>query len=139
MPKASTAAIKKSELTTTSGVKTGAAQASAAPASTISRIVKRVDHSDPEKDKLPRHPAGVYRVIHGTIFFPLDPSAYMKADGTRDYDKPSQEKALPGDEVNLTEDDATRMVNNDVVEPLDAKPSRVGKVWTPPKPATKVY
>jgi hypothetical protein len=44
-----------------------------------------------------------------------------------------------GDEVMLCHGDAARMLDADVVEELDADPSRVGKVWTPPEPPAGMH
>ena len=38
-----------------------------------------------------------------------------------------------GDEVDLTDEDAATLMDNDQIEPIDAKPSRCGKVFAPPK------
>jgi hypothetical protein len=118
------------------------AAAAPKPASpTVPRIVKRAPPRTPKpgEDPLPisaaeRALAGVYRVIHGSIAIPVPLSERLKADGTEDGNKPTQELAHPGDEVYLGDQDAASMLDADIIEPLDAKPSRVGKVWEPPKP-----
>jgi len=104
----------------------------------LSRIVKR-SPPVPEKDAPPVHPAGIYRVIHGRVAITLPKEMWTKSNGERDYDKPTQEFAKMGDEVWLNEQDATSMVNASIVEPLDAKPSRVGRVWDPPKTANRIF
>lgn len=95
----------------------------------FSRIVKR---ADPPKREA-KQPKGQYRVIHGTLAVPLfaDP---VQARNARENGQPTQDTAKPGDIVFLNEDDATRLLADNIVETLDAKPSRVGKVWEPPKP-----
>lgn len=70
-------------------------------------------------------PAGKYRIIHGRIGL----GAKTRPDGSTYY-----EFGCLGDEVYLTTEDATRMLSDGVIEELDASPSRVGRVWTPPKP-----
>jgi hypothetical protein len=96
------------------------------------RIVRRVPRPDPLAG-VERQAAGMYRVIHGSIVVPYDPATFTRADGTIDDYKPKFERAIMGDEVYLGADDATRMLAASLVEPIDAKPSRVGKVWSPPK------
>lgn len=68
----------------------------------------------PEERKL----AGVYRVIHGRIC--IDPTTHP------------QLFAEVGDEIRLGDVDAANMIDAGVIEPLDTKPSRAGKVWVSP-------
>src|ERR1700722_5271801 len=112
----------------------GARAAAATPEATITScsIVKRVPRVDPDAERKSRKLGGDYRVIHGRVLVPKPTEAFLNADGT---DKPHAEKieyAIEGDIVRLTDLDAARLLEADVVEPLDAKPSRVGKVWVRP-------
>jgi hypothetical protein len=73
---------------------------------------------------------GTYRVIHGRIELPR-PAEEIAQD-------PSLTPAMTiraevGDEVELGDTDAANMLDAGVIEPLDAKPSNVGRVWDPPK------
>lgn len=97
----------------------------------LATIAKRVPRPDPLGD-VTRAKAGRYRVIHGRVCVPLPESSYLAADGRPDPRKPTFEYALMGDEVDLGSDDATRMLALGTIEELDAKPSKLGKVWTPP-------
>jgi hypothetical protein len=96
------------------------------------RIVKRVPRPEPfggeHKGK-----AGTYRVIHGRIAVPREASEMLNADGSRNEHIEPFEYAEPGDHVTLGDIDAHLMLQADVIEALDAKPSRLGKVFTPPK------
>lgn len=106
-----------------------------------SAITKRVprEHAEPN----PRAPgllspqerklAGVYRVVHGTLCVPLPEASYLLPSGEIDPRKPTYEVAHPGDEVQLNDVDAAHCLDAGVVEPLDTKPSKLGKVWQPPK------
>lgn len=105
----------------------------------LSRIVEAAPRKDPDLDSVARYKAGEYRVIHGRIAIALEPSTFTAADGKRIPDRPTQQYAQVGDKVWLNEKDATMMVNASIVEELDAKPSRVNKVWDPPKTAAKIY
>lgn len=118
--------------------------------SDVPRIVKRAPHPKVLRDYagniLPsakeRALAGVYRVIHGAIMLPRPDSEWKHPDGTRKEGEPTQEAALIGDEVYFGDEDAMRFLDADLIEPLDAKPSRcpklnekgemVGGVFKPP-------
>lgn len=91
--------------------------------------------------------AGTYRMIHGNAVLPVPLSQRLNADGTENIDAPKTVIAriapvlnargdvmgYVGDEVWLNAGDAERMLLADIVEPLDARPSRCGKVFSPPK------
>jgi len=97
---------------------------------------KTYDPNDPNAPKPPvgsKMLGGIYRVIHGRLILPLPLEARrLGADGALEPDAPKTFYAEVGDEVLLPHADAERMLDADVVEPLDARPSRVGKVWRPP-------
>jgi hypothetical protein len=107
----------------------------------------------PEKDL-----SGVYRVIHGNHLLPVPREQRLHPDGTENPHAPMTVSAgihvvgrtakgdpiYKGDEVWLSHADAYRLLAMEwpdgeerhmhaLVEALDAKPSRVGKVFTPPK------
>lgn len=71
---------------------------------------------EPPLSKAARKLGGVYRVTHGRIA--IDSSNLVFAH--------------VGDEVRLNDEDAANMLDADVIEALDARPSRAGKVWAPP-------
>lgn len=77
---------------------------------------------------------GKYRVIHGRIWLPRPLEERLLPDGSEDPHVPKQIFAAMGDIVQLTSEDATRMMADGVIEELDANPSKVGVVWAPPKP-----
>lgn len=114
------------------------AEAAAPP---LSRVVKRAPPPPPAKDKdgnlvdtPPKQmPAGEYRIIHGQMCIPLDPKEYTDSTGQIIDGKPRVTYAKPGDIVWLSEQDATNANAADLIEEVDAKPSRLGKVWQPPK------
>lgn len=93
----------------------------------VSRLVSRSKTRDEAKRKL----AGKYRVIHGRISLARPTEEWQRADGTEIPNEPKQLFAEMGDIVELTDDDAARMLDLDIVEHLDAKPSRMGKVKAP--------
>lgn len=98
------------------------------------RIVKRAPVEKRDDEDMPKQmPAGEYRVIHGQICIPLDPKEYTDAVGQIIEHKPKCTYARMGDIVWLSAHDATNAAAADLIEEVDAKPSRVGKVWTPPK------
>jgi hypothetical protein len=114
---------------------------------TIARLVERakpdeLDANSAAALKL----AGVYRVIHGTLEIPRPIAERLNPDGTDNPFVPKTITVRMGDEVALGDEDAWRMLAYDkdpaerhkfaVVEPLDTRPSRVGKVWEPPKPTS---
>lgn len=80
-------------------------------------------------------PAGKYRVIHGSVFVPRPVALRTRPDGSIDENEPKNDLARPGSVLFLTAEDATQLFHHSVIEELDAKPSRLGKVWEPPKPA----
>jgi len=105
------------------------------------KIVKMVPRvSAVQKTAEERALAGEYRVIHGQIGIPLPPERWRKKnpDGSlSDEEIPGALKSMTaemGDIVWLNNEDAMRCIDADLVEPVDAKPSRLGKVWQPPKP-----
>lgn len=77
--------------------------------------------------------AGIYRVIHGSICLPRPIEEWRNADGSEKPGEAKQIVANMGDEVFLDAQDAYLMRKAGVVEDLDTKPSRVGKVFTPPE------
>jgi hypothetical protein len=97
-------------------------------------LVPKHDPNDPDSPKptpQERALAGRYRVIHGNLSIP-------NPDKATNANAPAFIYAKPGDEVELGDVDAANMLDADVVEETDAKPSRVGKVWQPQKPATNM-
>lgn len=106
----------------------------ASPLTTSSRIVKRAPPPKRDDEDMPKQmPAGEYRVIHGQICIPLDPKEYTDSTGQIIEHKPKCTYARVGDIVFLSAHDATNAAAADLIEEVDAKPSRAGKVWTPPK------
>lgn len=89
---------------------------------------------DPNK-KSPAERAlrGDYRVIHGMLHVPRDPSTYLNDRGEPIAGRPMWDEAHEGDVVRLNDNDAAVAVDGGVVERLDTKPSRQGKVFQPPK------
>ncbi len=127
------------------------------PAEPLSRVTKTVARpASFKKTAKELHLAGTYRVIHGSIEIVRPHEDWHHADGSVNehepktvrasavitYDKDGKVESAHGDEVWLNDEDAARLLAmhiepekrhlHAVVEPLDAKPSRVGKVWTPP-------
>lgn len=93
-------------------------------AKAISRLISRSKTAAEAKRNL----AGKYRVIHGRIAVARPIDEWQRPDGTEIPHEPKQIFAEMGDVVELTHEDAERMLEEDIVEHLDARPSRVGKV-----------
>lgn len=110
-------------------------QATAAKKSdiTLNAIVDRVPRTDPNKERKERKLGGNYRVIQGTVLVPRPTEVFLNADGTEKPFEAKTEEAIPGDTIRLTDLDASRLLEKDIIEPLDAKPSRLGKVTVIPK------
>ena len=104
----------------------------------LSSFVSRVPREDPFGGTSEGR-GGRYRVIHGSVMMPRPASEWMDKDGHDIPNQPKTETAMPGDVLQLTDDDAKRMLDADVVEPFDAKPSRVGRVWSPPATVPAQY
>lgn len=108
----------------------------AAPAAQpLARIVKlgarpKTAKPTPAERKL----AGTYRVIHSNVLIPRPWDEWHAADGSEKPHEPKTITAQPGDEVALGDVDAANMLDAGVIERLDASPSRVNKVWQPPRP-----
>jgi hypothetical protein len=101
----------------------------------IARLVHQAESLDPNALRAKeRALAGTYRVIHGRVEIPQDWADWHTPDGQEIPGQPKTITARMGDIVELGDEDAARMLDADVVERLDAKPSRVGKVWSPPPP-----
>lgn len=105
------------------------------------RIVKRAPRPT-ELEKLQKEgfrimPAGVYRVIHGSVVVPRPHDDWHTKSGKVRAGVPKTDLAGEGDEVFLSSEDATRLFRFDIIETLDTHPSRVGKVFDPPKAARK--
>lgn len=98
----------------------------------VESVLRTVDGPEPEK---PTHPAGHYRMIHGGAWIPTPIAQLFDENGRRRDNVRPLQLAKVGDELWLNERDATMMVNQDMVEHIDASPSRVGQVWDPPQPA----
>ena len=84
-------------------------------------------------EKIKATGGGDFRVIHSNMHVPLPREQWQNVDGSRKEGVPTFVTAKPGDIVRLTVDDAFRALEQNLVEELDAKPSRVGKVFSPPK------
>lgn len=78
-------------------------------------------------------PEGVYRVIHGRVYVARPTHEWRNEDGTIKPGQASMEVAYPGYEIFFTSADATMLWAAGQLETLDAKPSRVNKVFSPPK------
>lgn len=95
------------------------------------RVVKLVLKDNPgERLAKEAHKAGVYRVIHGCFAIAIPLEQRLLPNGHENPYLPKQLYAQPGSEIWLNDRDALHALQNDLVEPLDTKPSRVGKVWT---------
>jgi len=110
-----------------------AAKKTAESGITVNSIVDRVPRTDPNKDRKERKLGGNYRVIHGKVLVPRPLDAFLNADGSKKPFEPETEEAIEGDIIRLTDVDASKLLEKDVIEALDAKPSRLGKVCVPPK------
>ena len=101
----------------------------------LARILKKVprDEGEFKRTAKERKLAGTYRVIHGSIEVPLPESEWKNPDGSVKEGEPRTEQAKMGDEVYFGDEDAMRILDADLIEPLDTKPSRVGKVHVKPK------
>lgn len=95
----------------------------------VSHIVK--SHA-PEKVIL-KDLSGTYRMIHGSIGPLPGTGAYASIHVIR-RDADGEPLEYRGDEVFLSHDDAARMLEQNMIEPLDAKPSMCGKMWNRPQP-----
>lgn len=84
-------------------------------------------------EKIKAAGGGDFRLIHGTMQVPLSREELFTQDGMRKENVRPFRTAVPGDIVRLSVDDAFRALEQGLVEELDAKPSRLGKVFTPPK------
>lgn len=101
--------------------------------SRITKTVNRVRHEDAPKTPEARALAGSYRVIHGHIGVVLPEKDWRNPDGSLRPGVPTTANAEVGDEVWLNDVDAANALDAGLIEPLDARPSRVGMVWDPPK------
>jgi hypothetical protein len=124
--------VKKTIATLSAAATTSARPVGPALIKTLSPEERRRILGEPpgRPSQASRRLGGLYRVIHGVVELPR-PQAEIDAD-------PSPTPALTiraqvGDEIEIGDTDAANMLDADVIEPLDAKPSRVGKVWDPPK------
>jgi hypothetical protein len=112
----------------------------------VPRITKKLPReSGFAKTAKERKLAGVYRVIHSNVVLPRPENEWKDEHGKRLPGESSLEVAQPGDEVYLGDEDALRLLADDIVEELDSKPSRVPRydeqgnvvrgtgVFTPPK------
>jgi hypothetical protein len=99
------------------------------PELSFSRIVDRVPRATPaQASAKERHLAGRYRIIHGTIVVVRDPKLWHDSEGNVRADVPKTEHALQGDVCWFNDIDAANLLDRDIIEPVDAKPSRLGKV-----------
>jgi hypothetical protein len=108
----------------------------ASPASNVPRITKKLPReTDFQRVAKESNLAGVYRIITSNVMVPRPESEWKDEDGKHRPGEPTLELAQPGDEVYLGNEDAMRLLAQDIVEEMNAYPSRVGKVFTPPKVA----
>jgi hypothetical protein len=92
------------------------------------RLVKQlVRETNVQKKARLAAKAGEYRVIHGSVNVPIPLSERLLPDGSENEHLPKQVLAMPGDVVWLNDRDALALLETDVVEPMDARPSRVGQ------------
>ena len=111
--------------------KPAAAEVSATniPQGSAPRIVKKVPReTDGELTAKQRKLGGVYRIIHGSMMVPLPEAEWKNPDGTVKKGAPTLEVAVIGDEIYLGDEDAMRAIAADLVEPLNALPSRLPKL-----------
>jgi len=99
------------------------------PELSFSRIVDRVPRATPaQASAKERHLAGRYRIIHGSIVVVRDPKIWHDSEGNVRPDVPRTELALMGDVCWFNDIDAASLLDHDIIEPVDTKPSRLGKV-----------
>ena len=132
------------ETTATKGkksTKTGPMDAEALVASQKpAEFVKKVPRVDKAIEKLfAQQKGGIYRVIHGGLAVPRPHADWHYPDGTVNPNELAQTRAIPGDELRFDHLDAARLLDLGVIEPLDAKPSKLDKrvfpdgIWNRPK------
>jgi len=92
----------------------------------VVRVIKR-ETEDQKKARLAAK-EGEYRVIHGSVMIPIPLENRLLPDNTENPYLPRQQPAQAGDIVWLNDADALFMLEHDIVEALDSRPSRVGKV-----------
>ena len=123
---------------------TAAKSKKGAPTTPDKQPIATIVHREPRVDLAKEaHLAGTYRVIHGRLVVPRPSAELLGEDGQIDHSKVKTEIAVEGDIVELGDADAYRMLAMDrdeevrhmhaVVERLDARPSRLGKGFQPPK------
>ena len=95
------------------------------PQRTAGAIVSVIDR-DPHRGTRQRQLAGTYRVVHGSFAIAVPRSERLLPDGTENEHLPKQIYALPGDTIFLDDIDAADALDRGTIEPLDARPSRVG-------------
>lgn len=99
------------------------------------QILKKVPRPTPQQiDAKKRALAGIYRVIHGRVIIPRPVETFTRADGSEIPHAPKFDEAEEGDEIKVGDEDAARLMDAGVIEKLDARPSRVGKVFDPEEP-----
>lgn len=97
-------------------------------------ITKMVPRDTPAMVKArERKLGGEYRLIHGRMAIPRPFEDTLYPNGTINPHEPTIVYAIPGDLIKLGDIEAARMLDADLIEELDAKPSRLNKVWAPPK------
>jgi hypothetical protein len=96
----------------------------------VARLLKHTPRvTEGRKSAEERALGGRYRIIHGQVTIAVPVEQRLLPDGQINPHLPSQVYADMGDEVELDHVDAAFFLDNDIVEPLNARPSRVGKVW----------
>jgi hypothetical protein len=117
---------------------------------TIAKLAPR----EKRRTAYPEMPAGVYRVIHGRLVLPLPEDKWIRDPDTGAVLQKQTEATIHvakrnakgepiewvGDQVSIpTSDEASRLCAQNILEPLDASPSRCGKVCQPKKPTKNFW
>lgn len=104
----------------------------------FSKILSAVPRPNPARESAKdRHLAGNYRVIHGNVIVVRDPALWHDKDGNVKPEEPRTRMAIMGDICWFNDLDAASMLDNDIIEPVDTKPSRMGKVCVTNEKTTK--
>ena len=101
---------------------------SAFPLRTAAALVSVIDRTTPEQRLAQQADlAGEYRVVHGSVAVPIPLEQRLLPNNTENEHLPKQFYAQPGDVIWVDSHDARSMLEHGVIEPLDARPSHVGK------------
>ena len=94
------------------------------------KLITHIARVDPgRKSAEERALGGRYRLIHGQMAIPVPLEQRLLPNGQENPYLPVQVLAEVSDIVELDHVGAAFALDNDLVEPLNARPSRAGKVW----------